>query len=210
MPDVTSTGNASHKPVVTIFEAYGAGADQVGRKVAEALNLPYHEQAFSSEALEAGEDSATEQGAVLAQVFAVMGGAYGGFDGRDVATTQQQKYELLMDNNRRVWEFADEGGVIVGRNGAAILATRPNTVHVLLTGSVEDRVGRAAKEAGISREQAAKRQEREDQVRADMSIVMYGWDPRLPDRYDLVMNTSRLSLDAVVNAIVDAVRVGAA
>lgn len=210
MPEVTSTGNASHKPVVTIFEAYGAGADHVGRKVAEALDLPYHEQAFSSAAIEAGEDSATEQSAALAQVFAVMGGAYGGFDGRDVATTQRQKYELLMDNNRRVWEFADEGGVIVGRNGAAILASRPNTVHVLLTGSVEDRVARAAEEAAISREQAAKRQEREDQVRADMSIVMYGWDPRLPDGYDLVMNTSRLSLDAVVSAIVDAVRVGAA
>jgi glucuronide carrier protein len=210
MPDVTSTGNASGKPVVTIFEAYGAGADHVGRKVAEALNLPYHEQAFSSEAIEAGEDSSTDQSAVLAQVFAVMGGAYGGFDGRDVATTQRQKYELVMDNNRRVWEFADEGGVIVGRNGAAVLASRPNTVHVLLTGSVEDRVARAAEEAAISREQAAKRQEREDQVRADMSIVMYGWDPRLPDGYDLVMNTSRLSLDAVVRAIVDAVRVDAA
>jgi hypothetical protein len=33
---------------------------------------------------------------------------------------------------------------------------------------------------------------------------MYGWDPRLPERYDMVLNTSRISLDAVVDAIVDA------
>ena len=204
MSQPTTESHVSDKPVVTIFEAYGAGGATVGRQVAERLGLPFHEQAFSSAALE-GRD-ATEQGAVLAQVFAVMGGAYGGFDGRDVATTQRQKYELVMDNNRNVWEFADEGGVILGRNGAVILANRPNAVHVLLTGSREDRIARAAEDAGISPELAAERQAREDEVRAQMSIQLYGWDPRLPDRYDMVLNTSRISVDAVVDAIVDAVR----
>jgi glucuronide carrier protein len=39
-----------------------------------------------------------------------------------------------------------------------------------------------------------------------MSIVLYGWDPRLPERYDLVINTSRIGLDAAAAAIVDAIR----
>jgi cytidylate kinase len=205
MPEATTSGASVH-PVVTIFEAYGAGASHVGHQVAAALGLPFHGQAFSSEEIEAGEQSATEQSAVLAQVFAAMGGAYGGLEGRDVATTQRQKYDLVMDNNRQVWASADEGGVIVGRNGAVILADRPNTLHVLLTGTVEDRVARAAKDSGISLKQAAERQKREDRVRADISIVLYGWDPRLPDRYDMVLNTSRIPMDAVVAAIVDAVR----
>lgn len=194
------------KPVVTIFESYGAGADYVGHRVAERLGLPFHSQAFSSEAIEGDAKAANEEAATLAQVFSVLGGAYGGFDGRDVATTQRQQYDLVMENNAVVWQYAQEGGVIVGRNAPVILADRPRTVHVLLTGSVEDRVARAAKSAGITLEQAAKRQEREDQVRADMSIVLYGWDPRLPDRYDIVLNTSRIPLDAAVDAIVDAVR----
>jgi glucuronide carrier protein len=197
------------RPVVTIFELYGAGADYVGRRVAEALGLPYHAQAFSSEEIEGGAEAATEQGATLAQVYSVMGGAYGGFEGRDVVTTQRQKYELIMDNNRKVWESAESGGVIVGRNGAVVLADRPRTLHVLLTGAVEDRVARAAREAGISSERAHARQKREDQVRADMSMVLYGWDPRLPERYDLMINTSRIPLDAAVTAIVDAVRLSA-
>ncbi len=146
----TGTIGASDKPVVTLFEYYGAGAEYVGHKVAESLGLPFHEQAFTSEEIEAAQTTATEQGAVLAQVFAVLGGAYGGFEGRDVATTQRQKYELVMDNNRQVWEYADEGGVILGRNGAVILADRPNTLHVLLTGAVEDRIERAAQAAGIT------------------------------------------------------------
>lgn len=205
MSEATIPGTST-KPVVTIFESYGAGASDIGHQVATALGLPFHGQAFSSEEIEAGGQSTTEQSAVLAQVYAAMGGAYGGLEGRDVATTQRQKYDLVMDNNRQVWTSADEGGVIVGRNGAVILADRPNTLHVLLTGTVEDRVARAAKESGIPIERAAERQKREDRVRAEMSIVLYGWDPRLPDRYDLVMNTSRIPMDAVVAAIVDAVR----
>lgn len=197
----------TEKLVVTIFEHYGAGAAQVGQRVGEQLGLPFHPQAFSSEDLEAGPDAVLRSNAVLATVYSTMGGAYGGFEGRDVVATQQQKYDLVMDNNRAVWEEAAQGGVILGRNGAVILAGRPNTVHVLLTGDREDRIARAASEAGITTDQAARRQEREDQVRSEMSKTLYGWDPRLPDRYDLVINTSRIPLDAAADAIVHAARV---
>jgi cytidylate kinase len=197
-------------PVVTLFEYAGAGAGYVGREVADALGLPFHAQAFSSSQLEQGAasdpDAALEQNAALASVLSVMGGAYRGFEGRDVVTTQQEKYDLVADNNRTVHRFAKEGGVIVGRNATVILADRPRTLHVLLTGSVADRVARSAREAGISTEHAARRQQREDDVRAQMSQVLYGWDPRTPDRYDLVANTSRIPLDGVVAAVVQTVR----
>lgn len=199
------------KPVVTIFEAFGAGATAVGRKVADKLGLPFHAQAFSSELI-AGEvtDAATDEQAVLARVFSVLGGAYGGLESRDIIDTQQAKFDLITQNNQTVWRFADEGGVIVGRNGAVILANRPNAVHVLLTGGVEDRVARAAREFGISVEQAAARRAREEDIRVQMSKTLYGWDPSRPDHYDMVINTSRITHDAAAAAIVDAVRVRAA
>lgn len=196
-------------PVVTIFESYGAGAEVIGRQVAEALGVPFHEQAFSSEELEGGRDQALANNATLANVLGTMGGAYGGFEGRDVVATQRQKRDLVTDNNKAVWATAEQGGVIVGRNATVILAERPNTLHVLLTGTVEDRVEHAAKEGGIPVERAAKRQPREDSVRAEMSKVLYGWDPRLPDRYDMVINTSRIPPQAAATAIVDAVRASA-
>ncbi|WP_199421749.1 cytidylate kinase-like family protein [Actinotalea solisilvae] len=208
---MTSAAAVAHRPppVVTIFEQYGAGADAVGRRVAEALAVPFHAQAFSSADLEAGE-AALEQNTVLATVYAALGGAYGGFDGADVVSTQEQCHELVAANNRTVHELAATGGVLVGRNGAVVLADRPATLHVLLTGAVEDRVARAAREAGIGLEQAARRQAREDDVRARMSLVLYGWDPRLPDRYDLVVSTSRLPLEAVADVVVTAARAVAA
>jgi cytidylate kinase len=197
----TDPTTTTARPVVTLFEQYGAGAGYVGRKVAEALGLPFHEQAFSSADIGGDPEAATTQNAVLARVLSTLGGAYGGFGGREVVTTQQEKYDLVMANSRDVWASAEAGGVVVGRNATVVLASRPATVHVLLTGAVEDRVRRAADELGIPLEESARRQPREDQVRAEMSQALYGWDPRLPDRYDLVVSTSRVALDAVVAAV---------
>ena len=191
-------------PVVTLFEQFGAGATYVGQKVAEALGVPFHGQAFSSEAIESGGRSSDDD-EVLIRVFAVMGGSYLGLDGREVANTQRQKYELVVGNNRHIHELAANGGVIMGRNATVILAERPSTVHVLLTGKVEDRIARAARDAGITPERAAERQRREDEIRAEMSLTLYGWDPREADRYDLVLNTSRIDLDRAVDAILAAV-----
>lgn len=196
----------SVRPVVTLFELYGAGAAPIGRAVADAIGLPFHEQAFSSEALQQGAEDDLAESATLARVLSTLGGAYGGFEGRDVVATQQEKYDLVMANNRTVWDNAEDGGVIVGRNAPVILAERPRTLHVLLTGEQSDRVRRAAELAGITPEEAARRQQREDNVRVQMSKVLYGWDPSRPERYDMVLNTSRIPDDAAVSAIVDATR----
>lgn len=204
-PDaVTGTADAV-KPVVTIWEQYGAGASRIGADVAGKLHLPFHKQAFSSDELE-DPDAGLENQAVLSTVLSVMGGAYGGFEGWDVVTTQREKRDLIARNNDTVRGYADEGGVIVGRNATVILASRPRTLHVLLTGDVDDRITRAAADAGIPRERARKRQEREDDVRAAMSRILYGWDPHEPARYDLVLNTSRIPAEAAVAAIVNAIQ----
>ncbi|MEV6489216.1 cytidylate kinase-like family protein [Actinoplanes sp. NPDC051633] len=194
------------RPVVTIFESYGSGADEVGPRVAEALGVAFHAQAFSSEQLEqpAGQDEG-----LLSRVFAAMGGSYAALDGPAVAMAQRDEHELLLRNTDWVTDTARSGAVIIGRNGAFILAGWPGALHVRLDAAVPRRVERAARTHGISPERAAKRQRREDEVRADMSIRLYGWDPRDPTRYDLVLNTGTLGLDACVDIIVHAGRVKA-
>jgi Cytidylate kinase-like family len=195
------------KPVVTIYGTFGAGAKQVGRGVARHLGLPYFGPAFSSEALEGGpEDVREEEALFLKKMVAVLAAAFGAAVTPNDGGVQRHKQELIEENIRQVQGCAHLGGVLVGRHGALLLADRPNTVHVLLTGSIEDRIERAAAESGITREHAARRLAREDHVRADMAIALFGWDPRTPDRYDLVINTSRIPLDGVVEAILAAVR----
>jgi cytidylate kinase len=206
-----SMAGQSSKVVVTLFESYGSGASYVSEKVAQALAIPLHAQAFSSEELENAMERRESEG-VLTRVFGAMGGpyaTYAGLEGPGVAMAQRDNYELVMQNTRFVKEAAREGGVIVGRNGAFILADWPGALHVRLDGPLQQRIARAAQESGIDTERAAKRQKREDQIRADMSITLYGWDPRETTRYDLVVNTGTMDLDTCVDIIVQAARVKA-
>jgi cytidylate kinase len=204
----TAPAEGPSRPVVTLFESYGAGAGYIGPRVAQALGVPFHGQAFSSEELENAEAGREHEG-VLSRVFGVMGGQYAALEGGAVATIQQDRHELVMENTRRVVEQARQGGVIMGRNGALILANWPGALHVRLDGPLAQRIERAAKESGIDLERAAKRQKREDQVRADMSLELYGWDPRETERYDLVVNTGTMDLDTCVDIIVQAARIKA-
>jgi cytidylate kinase len=208
MPDRISVEGGSVRPVVTLFESYGSGAGYIGPRVAHALGVPFHAQAFSSEELENAETERESEG-LLARVFAAMGGSYAALEGPSVAMAQRDNYELVMANTRTVQEQARQGGVIIGRNAALILAKRPAALHVRLDGPLAQRIERAAQESGISIERAAKRQKREDQIRADMSLQLYGWDPRNPERYDLLVNTGTMDLDTCVQIIVQAVRIKA-
>ena len=208
MSDSISPEGRPARPVVTLFESYGSGASYIGPRVAQALGVPFHPQAFSSEELENAETQRESQG-VLARVFAAMGSTYAGLEGPAVAMAQRDDYDLVMANTRQVQQEARQGGVIVGRNAALILATRPAALHVKLDGPVAQRIERAARDSGISIERAAKRQKREDQLRADMSLQLYGWDPRNPERYDLVVNTGTMDLDTCVDIIVQAARIKA-
>ena len=201
-----TVGGASPTPVVTLFETYGSGASYIGPRVAQALGVPFHPQAFSSEEIERAMTERETEG-VLARVFSALGGSYAGLEGPAVAIAQQDNYDLVMDNTRTVTDAAREGGVITGRNGAFILAQWPGSLHVLLDGPLQQRIERAAAESGIDDERAAKRQKREDQVRVDISLELYGWDPRETTRYDLVVNTGTMALDTCVDIIVQASRI---
>lgn len=157
---------------MTLFESYGSGAGYIGPRVAQALGIPYHEQAFSSEQLERSAELREKEG-LLARVLGAMShSSFGGLDVADVSSVQRDRYDLVMDNTGRVQRWAREGGVMVGRNAAFILADWPGVLHLQLDGPVERRIERAAKEAGISLDRAAKRQKNEDRVRADMSLEL--------------------------------------
>lgn len=196
------------RPVVTMFESFGAGADEIGPRVADALGVAFHAQAFTSEQLEASPEQRDDS--LLSRVFTAMGGSYAALDGPSVAVAQRENHELVVRNTEQVLEAAGAGGVIVGRNGAFILAGWPGALHVRLDAPVPWRVERAARAGGLDPVRAARRQRNEDDVRADMSIQLYGWDPRDPTRYDLVLNTAVLGADACVDVIVHACRVKAA
>ena len=197
-------------PVVTLFEKYGAGARQIGPRVAEDLGVEWMDQAFSSADIESakypGGGKANDQGSGLARFLGRFAPGATLLDDASIPLAQAQDAEMVEENTRIVREAGARGAVILGRNGALILGDIPTALHVQLDAPVEVRIARAAREEGIDAAHAARRQRNEDQVRAEMSERLYYWNPLSLDRYDLVVNTGRLDLDTAVDVIVAAYR----
>jgi cytidylate kinase len=117
---------------------------------------------------------------------------------------------MVEENTRLVKKASARGVVILGRNGALILADIPTALHVQLDAPVEVRIARAAREEGLDLAHARRRQRNEDWVRAEMSEKFYYWNPMSIDRYDLVVNTGVIDLDTAVDVIVAAYQAKAA
>lgn len=187
--------------VVTLFESFGAGAEYVGPKVAELLGLPYVGQGHSTAELEAADPKGS--GRVNLTNF------YAALAWTDTVTTsliEDPMRARAKEQATLVFDLAKDGAVILGRNGTVILAEAPGSLHVKLDGPVDYRVGRAAETGGITREQADLRRRREDTARAEMSLALWGWDPRMTANFDLVINTQKFGLDGAVELIAEAAR----
>lgn len=196
--------------VVTLFEDYGCGAEQIGPLVAEALGVDWLGQRFSSEDIEAGETKAYEDG-TIGRFFASLGRFSPHPEGaRSTAIGQEQDNENLEQNHAHVVQAAQQGVVVLGRNATAILHDHPGAVHVRLVGRLEDRIRRAMDQAGIDEATARNRQKNEDRVRADMTHRFYSWDPGDHAEYDLVVNTTTMPPAAAAELIAAAWRAKAA
>ena len=199
------------RPVVTIFEEYGAGASTIGPKVAEALGVPYAGPRFSSEDLERASSpnpvvlSESRTGRTLRWLHTFSWPTIE----VNVATESGDTQVTTNMVRRNIAEVMDLvkgfGGVIVGRDSTAILADMRGVVHVRLFADEEYRIERAMAEYGLSREVAAQRQVREDRMRPRMSRRLMGWEPTDVGRYHLLVDTSEMTVDEIVEEIVAAV-----
>ena len=99
-----------------------------------------------------------------------------------------------------------EGGVILGRAAAIVLREHPTAFHVRLDGDPERRVRQAMAAQGISEDEAREAMARTDKARVAYVRHFYDADPADPAHYHLVLDSTRVPLDACVALVVDAVR----
>lgn len=199
--------NASGAQIITLWELYGCGMEQIAARVAKELNLPLQGQAFSSEQIEASMAQREREGAFGRFLRTLSPAAIPNSSAGDavigaVQTVEETARQVTADVNK----FADAGGVILGRNGAFLLHERPGSLHVKLIGGTQARVAKAAKLFGISEERSAKRQPLEDDFRRELSLQIFRFDPVGDDYYDLVVDTTRFTEDQAVALIVAAAK----
>jgi cytidylate kinase len=208
----TPTGSgASDAPpaLITISASYGAGGSEVGPALAERLGVPFVDRAIPAgvadrlgitqeEAHRRDEDVERGLDRILANLVP-MAELYG-VGGVDPALLRRTAHHESAAEVMR--EIATAGrGVILGRAGAVILADNPRALHVRLDGPVGRRVVQAMRVEGIDRETAERRQRKVDRAREAYVRRYYDCDPRDPALYDLVIDSTRLPLEACVALI---------
>jgi cytidylate kinase len=184
---------------VCISRAIGAGGEEVGRAVADALGLRYLDEeivlvAAEKEGLDPEHLARIEHrrtGLSRLEVDIVTGGAF-----------DEIQRSLIR---AAVQEMAAAGNVVIVAHAASLaLAGDDRVLRVLVTASPEVRARRLAQTEQLEEHEAAKLVDRSDKERAAYIKRFYGVDRELPSHYDLVVSTDRLSPSDACALVLDA------
>jgi cytidylate kinase len=204
---------ARPRPVVTIWETYGAGMEEIGRLVADELGVDLHSKAHTpGEVAAAGRSGRIGKGEdEIWFLVGPRGSSLQGYHRSDMLRgIHEQHRRIAAQLTEDVEAVAARGAVLLGRNATYILQDWPHVLHVKLDGPVKERIARAAAAQGISLQEAAEQEQWHDEVRSQVCIELFDWNPLENTYYDMVFNTSNLPFETCAALIADAARAKAA
>ena len=192
--------------IVTIGRQFGAGGLEIGRKLAEALGVPFYDRELLAHAAKASglsENLFAQHDEKPAEAF-VLASCGAPFHSAEPSIGQQ----VCLAQFQAIRDIAAKGGcVIVGRAADFVLDGRPHLVRVFLHADLARRVARVAAREGIPEAEAKKLVRTADRRRA--AFYNYFTDRTWGDvrTYDLCLDTDRVSPGqavAVIRAFADA------
>jgi len=199
--------------LVTVSATYGAGGSVVGPALAERLGLPFLQRVTTSEGhvtppgpcdeqVSAEEVKATPVHRLLASFTQAMPAG----PTHSPPSTQHQDQHLRGHGESGIHRLvASGGGVILGRAAAVVLG-KDCGYHVRLDGPPDRRVVQGAAIEGIDDEEAQARLRVADKARTAYVRRLYRVDPADATLYHLVIDSTAMPLDTVVELILVAAR----
>jgi len=200
--------------LITVSAAYGAGGSVVAPALAQRLGLPFLQRVTTTqgqvalavapchEQLVADEAKTTPVHRLLASLTHSM----------PVGPTQSPLSARHQDEDLRCSAeagihglLAEGGGVILGRAAAVVLG-RDRGFHVRLDGPPALRIIQGATVEGISQEQASAHMQAADRARAAYVRRLYRVDPADASLYHMVIDSTAIPLDTVIELILTAAR----
>jgi Cytidylate kinase-like family len=200
--------------VVTFSAAYGAAGAEVAPVVAERLGLPFHDRAIAAQVagrlgVPVAEAEANDETVVrglwrLVASLGTMPDPVGGV----LPTSSLPDARAYRQQTERVLEeiAAGAGGVVLGRAGALVLRDRPDVLHVRLDGPRDRRLAAAVERSGRSLEEVRREMEANDRTREAYVRHFYRCDPGEARHYHLVVDSTALPVETVVELVVTAAR----
>ena len=197
--------------LVTVSASYGAGGSVVAPALAERLGVPFVQRATTTsggfggpepcfERLVPEEVDVTPVHRLLASFIHSM----------PAGPTQSPPPARQLDEDLRrhcegdIRSLAASGaGVILGR-GAAVVLGKERGFHVRLDGPPGLRAAQGAAIEGVGKDEARRHMDAADRARTAYVRRLYRADPADPRHYHLLIDSTAIPLDAVVDMIVRA------
>jgi Cytidylate kinase-like family len=200
--------------VVTFSAAYGAAGAEVAPAVAERLGLPFHDRAIAAQVAgrlgvpvaeaEANDETVVRGWWRLVASLGTMPDPVGGvlpMAALPDARAYRQQTERVLEEIA-----AGAGGVVLGRAAAMVLGKRPDVLHVRLDGPRDRRLAAAVERSGSPLDDVRRAMEVNDRTREAYVRHFYRCDPEDARHYDLVIDSTALPLETVVDMVVMAAR----
>jgi cytidylate kinase len=200
-------------PLITVTRQYASGGSDVARLVAKALGWTLIDNEFVDQVarlagLPADEVAQLEERTPgllerVARTLAV--GSPEMFITTAAAPPQVETDEatIVKMTERVIAEAAAEGRVVlVGRGAQAVLAQRPNALHVYVVASKPWRRQLAVERLGVDPASVDRVLDDTDKQRDHYVKTHYGRDRQDLTLYDLVLNAERLGLEGAAALVV--------
>src|SRR3989449_2572907 len=205
------------KPLVTITRQYASGGSEIARLVVGRLDWTLIDNEFIDQVarlagLSTDEVARREERAPgllerLARTLAVASPEMFITTGEMPIPVETEEDTLVTMTERVIAEAAAEGRVVVvGRGAQAVLATRPNALHVYVVASKPFRKKVAVERLGVDPATVDKLLDETDQQRDEYVKTHYGRDRQDLTQYDFVLNAERLGFEGAAEVIVGEVK----
>jgi cytidylate kinase len=220
----------TYQPLVTISATYGTGGGLIAPRLAEELGVPFVDRLISADMsqdisreerdLQAGQPEKpgaerSQEGLTEYEQMTSPTGRLLSYFARAASIGVMLAPDAEVEDDTTIRERTEAGlkeqaagdpGVVLGRAGAVILASRPRAFHVRLDAPVERRVAWASGLEGLDGEATKRRQAETDRARTVFVKRLFRVDPGDPRLYHLVLDSTVLGVDRSVQVLAAAAR----
>ena len=199
-------------PVITISRQFGSGGHEVGERLARELNVPFYDKALIAMAAKQSGLSEevfanADEKATSSLLYSMVMGSYS-FGARVPGINEMPiNDKLFIIQSDIIKKAAAEGPcVVIGRCADYILREHENCLNVFIHANKEDRIRRSIAKKDCEERKASDFVTKKDKQRANYYNFYSNkrWDDL--QNYDMVLDTSRFTIDQCVDLLEVAVK----
>lgn len=188
--------------IITISRQYGSGGRIVGKKLADSLGIPFYDNELITLAAEktglSVECFQDAEKTSVGNLFFSLTSLSPSIDSVGLPLNEK----IFLVQSQVIKEVAEAGScVIVGRSADYVLSEYPNCINIFLQADLSDRVERAIHTYHRDAQGAESMVIKTDKRRANYYNYFTGRKWGKAENYDLILNTSRMDLDKIVEVL---------